>query len=280
MATALPPPVVRWAALGDSYSSGTGSSSYLGSPNPPLCRRSQQTYSYRVGGGTLPVGDAGERITLDQPNLKACDGAKTIDMDFVQNTNGAETRQLDWVTNRTRLVTVTIGGNDLDFGPTLRRCVLSDCSGAPLIPPDKASALQDNLVRLYAKILPKMRRGGRLVVLNYPAVLPNPGDPVVDPQPSGRCPAVLASLSEAERNRIYQAAAQLSNIISGAIARLGDPRVYFVDVLDAFRGHRICSPDPWANGVDLLDVPETFHPNDRGYVQMASALIRGAGIGT
>jgi lysophospholipase L1-like esterase len=278
--TGLPPPVVRWAALGDSYSAGTGSSSYLGSPNPPACLRSVQTYSYRVGGGSLPVGDRGERIALDQPNLKACDGAKTNDMYFTQNDRGAETRQLNYVTNRTRLVTLTIGGNNLEFAPTLRRCVLSDCSGAPLIPADRATALQDTLVQLYGDIRRQMRPGGRLVVLNYPMVLPNPRD-AADPQPSfTRCPLVNSQLTTAERNRIYEAAAQLSNIIEGAIARLGDPSVSFVDVLDAFSGHRICSDSPWANGVDLVDRAETFHPNDGGYQQMAGALIRQAGIGT
>jgi lysophospholipase L1-like esterase len=278
--TGLPPPVVRWAALGDSYSAGTGSSSSLGAPNPPACLRSLQTYSYRVGGGSLPVGDRGERIALDQPNLKACDGAKTNDMYFTQNDRGAETRQLNHVTGRTRLVTLTIGGNNLDFAPTLRRCVLSDCSGAPLIPQDKATALQDVLVMLYGDIRRGMRPGGKLVVLNYPAVLPNPRD-AADPQPSlTRCPAVNSQLTTAELNRIYEGAAQLSNIISGAIARLGDPNVYFVDVLDAFRGHRICSDSAWANGIDLIDRPETFHPNDRGYQEMAGALIRQIGIGT
>ncbi len=278
--TGLAPPVVRWAALGDSYSAGTGASSYLGSPNPPDCRRSLQTYSYKINGGSLPVGDRGERIALDQPNLKACDGAKTIDMYFTQNNRGAETRQLDYVTGRTRLVTLTIGGNNLDFVPILKTCIYSDCSGAPLIPPDKASALQDDLVRLYAQVRSQMRRGGRLVVLNYPAFLPNPRD-AADPQPSlTRCPVVNSQITTAELNRIYEAVAQASNIISGAIAQLGDPSVTFVDVMDAFRGHRICSDDEWANGVNLLDIPETFHPKDRGYLEMAVQTILRTGIGT
>lgn len=278
--TGLAPPVIRWSALGDSYSAGTGASSYLGAPDPPACRRSLQTYAYRVGGGSLPFGDRGERIALDQPNLKACDGARTFDFNFTQNNRGAEDKQLAYVTKRTRLVTMTIGGNDLDFFEILKTCVLSDCSGAPLIPPDKASNLQDTLVRLYGTIRSQMTRGGRLVVLNYPAFLPNPRD-AADPQPSlTRCPAVNSQLTTAELNRIYEAAVQLSNIISGAIAQLGDPSVKFVDMLDAFRGHRICSDFEWANGVNLLDIPETFHPNDRGYVEMASQLIIQAGIGT
>jgi lysophospholipase L1-like esterase len=278
--TGLAPPVVHWAALGDSYSAGTGASSYLGPPNPPACLRSAQTYSYRVNGGSMRIGDRGEPVRLDQPNLKACDGAKTIDMYFTQNNRGAETRQLDYVTKKTRLVTLTVGGNDLDFSPVLKNCFFSDCSGAPLIPPDRASRLQDDLVRLYQNIRSQMRpTNSRLVVLNYPDPLPNPRDPADDLPKFLQCPFTNSQITTAELNRVYEAAALLSNIIAGAVAQLGDPNVVFVDVLDAFRGHRVCADDEWANGISL-DFSGVFHPNDRGYVKMATELILQAGIGT
>lgn len=278
--TGLSAPVVRWAALGDSYSAGTGASSYLGSPNPPECRRSLQTYSYRVGGGGLRIGDRGERISLDTPNLKACNGAKVVDMYFTQHSAGAETRQLDYVTRRTRLVTLTLGGNDVGFVPRLRTCVTSNCSGAPLVSGDEAARLQDDLVRLYQTIRSQMRHNSLLVVMSYPAFLPNPNDGA-DPQPSvTRCPIVNSQIDTAELSRIYEAAVLIDNTIAGAVARLGDPGVRYVGVVDAFRGRRICSGIDWANGVNLLDIPETFHPNDGGYVEMASRLIVGAGIGS
>lgn len=277
--TGLAAPVIHWAALGDSYSAGTGASSKLGPPNPPACLRSAQTYSYKVNGGSMWIGDRGEPIRLGQPNLKACDGAKTVDMYFTQNNRGAEARQLNYVTRKTRLVTLTVGGNDLDFAPVLKNCFFSDCSGAPLIPPARASTLQDDLVRLYRDIRSQMRpTNSRLVVLNYPDPLPNPRDPADDLPRFLRCPFTNSQITTAELNRIYEAAAQLSNIISGAIAQLGDPNVIFVDVLDAFSGHRVCAADEWANGVSL-DFSGVFHPNDRGYVTMATELIRQVGIG-
>lgn len=280
MWTGLAAPVVRWAALGDSYSAGTGSSSYLGAPNPPECRRSVQTYSYRVGGGGLWIGDRGEKIPLDQPNLKACNGARVIDMYFTQHNAGAETRQLDYVTRRTRLVTLTLGGNDVGFVPRLRSCVTGNCSGAPLVSAQEAAVLQDDLVRLYQTIRSQMRRNSMLVVLSYPAFLPNPDDPA-DPQPSvTRCPIVNTRIDTAELRRIYEAAVLVGNAAQSAAARLGDPRVKFVNVTELFRGHRICSDDNWANGVNLDDIPETFHPNDRGYFEMALQLILQAGIGS
>ncbi len=278
--TGLNAPVVRWAALGDSYSAGTGASSYMGAPNPPECRRSLQTYSHRVGGGGLRIGDRGERISLDTPNLKACNGAKVNDMYFPQYSAGADTRQLDYVTRRTRLVTLTLGGNDVGFAPKLRSCVVSNCSGSPIVSGDDAARLQDDLVRLYQTIRSQMRRNGLLVVMSYPAFLPNPNDGA-DPQPSlTNCPIVNAQIDSAELRRIYEAAVLVDNAVAGAVARLGDPGVKFVSLVESFRGRRICSGIDWANGVNLLDIPETFHPNDGGYLEMASRLIVGAGIGS
>ena len=279
--TGLQAPVARWAALGDSYSSGTGAATYMGPPNPPGCRRSLDTYSYRMGGGGLRIGDRGERISIDTPNLKACHGARFTDFFFTQTGEGAETRQLDHVTRRTRLVTLTVGGNDVGFAPRLRACVTGDCSAGPLVTAQEAATLQEDLIRLYRTIRSQMRHNSLLVVLSYPAFLPNPDDPAADPQPSfERCPIVNSQLTIAELRRIYEAAVLVNNTVNGAVTRLGDSAVRFVNQLEAFRGHRICSDDTWANGTNLLDIPETFHPNNHGYVEMGSQLIRQVGIGT
>ena len=93
-----------------------------------------------------------------------------------------------------------------------------------------------------------MRPDGRLVVLSYPAFLPNPDDSA-DAQPSGRCPEVWATMSADERRAVYQAAVQLRDMVANAVAATGDPNVVFVDLLEAFRGQRVCSATPMANDV-------------------------------
>jgi lysophospholipase L1-like esterase len=272
----LNPPVLRYVALGDSYSAGTGASSYLGAPNPPECRRSSQTYSYRLAGGRLPLGNRGETLPIDQPNLKACNAARISMLRVGQTSEPPQVTYLN--PYRTRLVTLTIGGNDLEFGAKFRACSLGTCS-APLVTPTELETTRARLTELYVQIRSSMRQDGKLVVLSYPAVVPNPDDLSVDHEATnGRCPVVNQLITTDEQRAIYQATVQARNMVRDAVAATGDSHVVFVDQIGTFRGHRLCADDEWANGYSL-DVPEVFHPNDRGYLAMALQTITQVGIG-
>lgn len=270
--TGLAPPVHRYTALGDSYSSGTGAFPYLGGGNPPSCRRSNSTYGYDI------AGDGFYGLPIDRPDLKACHGGRIDDIYRAQNPL-TEFAQIEYVKPYTRFVTVSIGGNDLGFATKLRDCALSDCAdGGPLVTPAELSATQSRLTALYRDVRSRMRSDGYLVVLSYPAFLPNPDDPV-DPEPSvGRCPATNSQITSAELRVIYQATVQARDMIASAVAATGDPRVLFVDVLDVFRAHRVCSADPWSNGVEALDPEDSFHPNARGYQAVADRLRTALGL--
>ncbi|MEU8612289.1 SGNH/GDSL hydrolase family protein [Actinoplanes sp. NPDC048791] len=270
--TGLNPPVHRYTALGDSYSSGTGAFPYLGGADPASCRRSNATYGFDI------AGDGFQGLPIDRPNLKACHAARINDIYQAQNPV-SESAQLEYVKPYTRFATVTIGGNDLGFGPKLRNCVVSDCSGAPLVTSAELSATQSRLTGVYRDIRSRMRADGYLVVLSYPAFLPNPDDPA-DPQPSvSRCPATNSQITSAELRLIHQGTAQARDMIANAVAATGDPRVLFVDVFDAFRAHRVCSGDPWSNGVEALDPEDSFHPNARGYQAVGDRLRSALGLG-
>jgi lysophospholipase L1-like esterase len=261
--TGLQPPVIRYAALGDSYSSGTGAPPYF----HELCRRAPATYSSLMtgaGAGGLPV---------DQPASAACHGG-VIDHLYVSQHAGVPP-QLDAVRPNTRLVTLTIGGNDLGFSARLTGCYLSpDCTGGggPLLTPQQLFETQVRLTALYRQIRAEMRSDGKLMVMSYPAVLPNPDDPA-DAQPTQeRCSEVFFNLNATERRSIYQATAQVDRMIRDAVIATGDSRVMYVNGLDLFRGHRICSGADWANGV-VSPLSDSFHPNAAGYRAMANQLI-------
>src|SRR3954471_24184203 len=102
---------VRYVALGDSYSSGTGTRTYYDSG----CQKSVYSYPYLVH-------NAHTAWTFVHA---ACTGAKTGD---VINTQSA---QLNSATN---WVTYTIGGNDAGFSSVITECAQpwwsSDCDGA------------------------------------------------------------------------------------------------------------------------------------------------------
>lgn len=276
--TGLAPPVIRYTALGDSYSAGNGAPTNVDVSTAPDCRRSTQAYSYALTGGRLP-GERGQPLPIDLPTHKPCSGARIAD--YLTPQPEAGTAQQDWVNPyRTRLVTITMGGNDLGFTDRLTDCFTGYCADAPLLTQADLNAVQARLTAMYQLIRSKMRPDGRLVVLSYPAVLPNPDDPGDYQRGSGNCPIVNTLLSDGELRRIYEAASQLNNVIATATFLTGDSRVQFVDNLNAFRGHRVCAPDDqlWAAGISFPTTSDTFHPNPAGYGQMAGQIRSQIGI--
>ncbi|HKS99345.1 MAG TPA: GDSL-type esterase/lipase family protein [Rugosimonospora sp.] len=269
LGTGLAPPVIRYVALGDSYSAGTGTGTFYN--DGTTCRRSPLVYSNLLAGrdfGGLPI---------DVPTLKACNGGRIGDLYTSQAAAGADGPQILWVNhNRTRLVTMTMGGNDLGFASTLTRCALpTDCTtDGPLISPDLLQSTQSRLTLAYRDIRARMRSDGYLVVIGYPAFLPIPGQ---DPT-SGNCPLVSRGFSINELNAIKDTAVQVDNMIASAVAAVGDPHVLFVNAFAAFSGHRVCSSDEWSNGIRLDDTEESFHPNSRGYQAIEAQIALALGI--
>src|SRR3954447_12192116 len=108
---ATPAFAVKYVALGDSYSSGTGTRTYYDSG----CQKSVYSYPYLVH-------NAHTAWTFVHA---ACSGAKTGD---VINTQSAQ------LNSSTNWVTYTIGGNDAGFSSVITECAQpwwsSDCNGA------------------------------------------------------------------------------------------------------------------------------------------------------
>jgi lysophospholipase L1-like esterase len=261
--TGLNPPVVRYTSLGDSFSAGTGAGSSAYFLPPVACRKAFSAYPFRVVGQRL------DRIPIDQPVHRACDGAR------IDNITGPfrETQpQIDNVKPYTRMVTITAGGNDFDFAEKLTDCVLGTCP--ELLPnPAELPFMQSRLTLLYKSIREEMRADGRLFVLNYPAFLPNPNEYPIDDEPSiRRCFGTNATITSNELRRLARATDEVNNVIAAAVAATGDPRVILVDVSNKFLGHRVCSPDPYSNGLVPLDRRESYHPNPRGHQAMAEQL--------
>jgi hypothetical protein len=108
---ASPAVATKYVALGDSYSSGTGTRTFYES----TCQRSIYAYAYLLH-------NAHPEWTFVNAT---CSGAKTGD---ILNT------QVNGVTSDTNWVTYTIGGNDAGFSSVITECAqpswLSNCEGA------------------------------------------------------------------------------------------------------------------------------------------------------
>jgi len=255
---------IPYTALGDSYSAGEGNDPFDGSCHRAL--RADSAYP-RI----LPtlVG------YLSPPNFHACTGAVIADIwrRHQPNMSGQST-QTRYVHPGDRLVTLTVGGNDLRFSTILRECLLhSDCTRSVAAKADEADLLtiQPKLVNAYTQVRARMSPGGYLVVAGYPHLFASGSDAGCNPLISARESAWIDALVDRGNARIAAAV---------QAARQRSANVFYVDVTGDFAGHELCSDDPWLyslklslhEGPNLLQ--GSYHPTRAGQAAYAAAFAR------
>jgi lysophospholipase L1-like esterase len=234
---ALAAPTTDYVALGDSYSSGTGTGWYDLSSS---CQRSSLAY---------PALWARQQGTASFV-FAACSGATTSSL---------RSGQLGGLSAATDLVSVTIGGNDAGFADTVIACRLgsdADCFSRL----DAAEAfirttLPGRLDATYQDIRARAPNA-RLVVLGYPRLYR-----------TGFC---LFEVSDTRRTRINAVADLLAGVIGQRAAVAG---ATFLDARGPFSGHEVCSFSPWING-STFPITDSYHPNRSGYSQGYLVMLR------
>lgn len=277
--TSLRPPNGPYVALGDSYTAGPKMPVQNG--KPAGCDRSDRNYPALVA-------DALDVKPADFRDM-SCSGATTDDLSVPQSTDsGVNPAQLSAVSSATRLITLGIGGNDIGFSSMITKCVQSgflyqmenrigdpETEDAPCRKryvsgdTDKVkSKIEAAGVRLSAVLTDMERRApdARVYVVGYPAILPAKGDGCV--RAMGLAPGDVRFLREKEQ----QLNAMLRDAAKGAGA-------VYVDTYSPSVGSDACA-DPDVRWIEPL-IPEAaaapVHPNERGALGMARAVLRAAG---
>ncbi|HEY1133455.1 MAG TPA: SGNH/GDSL hydrolase family protein [Nocardioides sp.] len=231
-----------YVALGDSYSSGTGTRSYI--EDGTECLRSTSAFPSLLA--------AANSYALD---FRACSGAVVADV---------QANQLAALTADTDLVTLTIGGNDADFTGVITECALpfwaADCDAAI----DEAQAfiagtLPSRLSGLYGQIR-SAAPNAQVVVAGYPRLF------------MGEDCDALTWISPEEQARLNTTADQLNARTSAAASSAG---FSFVNPTSAFTGHAVCDEPEWINGLSN-PIVESYHPNVAGHAQGYTPLFSAA----
>lgn len=245
-------PGPRYVALGSSFAAGPGIAPYEDGA-PRVCARSTRNYAHQLA----------QRRGLQLVDV-SCSGATT---QAILQPWLKQPAQIDAVDAATRLVTVTIGGNDLNY---LGRMIAASCrrragqdaramARCPVFP----SPTQPDYARLAAS-LDQIAQGvktrapnARLVFVAYPAILPK----------SGACDA--APMLPADADALRETARGLAKVTAKAARRNG---ALFVDAPRLSRHHDACADAPWVAGFVTPDAP--YHPNLAGMTGLAAALDR------
>jgi lysophospholipase L1-like esterase len=267
---------VRWnkavhaVGMGDSYSAGEGVDPYdpgtdddYGN-NRNQCHRSAYAYARQSKPlgyvDLLPTYVGGPTDTALA--FIACSGATTDNVRLggtAQYTEPGTQLEQGKLDDRTDLVTLTLGGNDIGFSTVLKKCAKQDClktstriNGQWV--EDWAAA---KLVDLPNRLVPVLRSiradapNASVVLLGYPRLFPT------DAEHQG-C-AGLTPFNAGEQDWLNGNAAILNQVMSDAAATAG---VHFLSALDQFAGHSVCGRNgSWIAGLTAPNLPDVFHGN-------------------
>jgi lysophospholipase L1-like esterase len=288
-----PPPVSgsRYVAMGDSYSAGEGTANYDAGTDTgsDKCHRSTADSYPRL----LQQMSSAVPSTL---TFVACSGATIYNVLHGQNGESPQMYALCAVSNSlttcdgsdVKLVTISVGGDDLGFHYVLEECVSvygffhlrSDetCEGQENEIHEKMytdrPTLGTRLIGLYREIK-HFAPNARIVVMGYPHAFPLYGDH------SCGLPG-LTYLGSRKIKWLNKMALELDRYLAAAVNASGVAE--YVSTFNAMtdnsgNDHSACGDNkPWINELQLYHLPllytnESFHPNPEGYEAFARALL-------
>jgi lysophospholipase L1-like esterase len=275
--TAGQAPAAAYVNIGDSFSAGEGT-------YPPYqpgtdtgtnkCHRSDRSYSGQY---------VGMSSRYHAVRNAACAGAVTRDItqppgdvNSMQIPSKGEPAQTAALGAGTSLVTMTIGGNDLDLGGIFNTCYgrvwpaqVDACFASSF---DKAffgrvDALRSTLDDTYTAVR-NAAPHATIVVLTYPQTYPT----AYNPRECNLRNRGNLETSQHQLDLIHQVIARLDAVVRAAAH---DKGFTVLDEERAFAGHEECTAQPWVQGINNFgNDDESLHPTADGYHQEAVDLHR------
>ncbi|GAA1560375.1 ricin-type beta-trefoil lectin domain protein [Kribbella lupini] len=254
-AFAVDPSGLDYVAMGSSYAAGPGVPPVQTSTGAATCSRSANNYPSFV------ARDIGA-------NLRdvSCSGATTANV-LTTNQSGLPP-QVQAVTSTTRVVTITIGGNDVNYLGSMYAysCQTSGGSNCATVDQNAINQTFPALAGRLESIVNAVRATApqaKVYLVNYFTTLPD----------AGVCANVPLTADQATFERSI--ASRLAAATATAATTTG---ATLVDLAAASRGHNACSADPWLESYYPAAGRVGYHPNEAG-MKAAAALVETA-LGT
>ncbi|WP_225625955.1 ricin-type beta-trefoil lectin domain protein [Streptomyces werraensis] len=241
-----------YVAMGSSFAAGPGIPPTQDSGGAATCARSANNYP------SIVARTIGANLTD-----VSCSGATTANL--LTTSQSGQPPQVQAVTAATRVVTVTIGGNDVNYLGSINtyscqtsggtNCGTVDRNAIDQTFPALAGRLQ-NVVNAIRGAAPQ----AHVYLVNYFTLLPDPG--------------VCANVPLTDDQATFERgiASRLADATAAAAASTG---ATLVDLAAASRGHDACSASPWVESYRPAAGRATYHPNEAG-MAAAAALVQSA----
>ncbi|MGW4199177.1 ricin-type beta-trefoil lectin domain protein [Streptomyces sp. NPDC005004] len=238
-----------YVAMGSSFAAGPGIPPAQTGSGAAVCARSAANYATIVARGT------GADLTD-----VSCSGATTANV-LTASQSGLPP-QVRAVTPSTRVVTVTIGGNDVDYLGSVNtyscqtgggtNCGTVDQNAIDQTFPSLAGRIE-NIVNAVHGTAPQ----AQVYLVNYFTILPD----------AGVCTDVPLTGDQAAFERGI--AARLADATATAASATG---ATLVDLAAASHGHDACAENPWVETYRPAAGRSAYHPNEAGMAAAASLV--------
>lgn len=267
-----------YVAMGDSYASGEGAPPFdagtdvtKNTKKAPknTCHRSSASWNFGLEGATPYVQEA----------FIACSGAQspqlTSQAQFANQP--AQVSSLYGVAHPPSMVSLSIGGNDVDFHDVVQDClenrILAQCGAQvrrSLTTADSAAFSQ--LLTEDMRQIHLAAPMAKIELVGYPNVMSTNQNGLL------RCPW----LTSAAQQNIINLITELARVQASIVSQLPPSwNVHYINTLRAFQGHELCTPRAFVNSISAAAenigtvsawINETAHPNFAGQQAMLSVV--------
>ena len=235
-------PGSHYVALGSSYAAGFGIQPQL--PDAASCGRSELDYPHLVA----------SRLHLELDDV-SCGGA--VVANALDRPQGTAPPQIDAITAKTRLVTMTIGGNDVNYVRTAILCGQHNSTCAATANLDQIAAAFQVLPRSLTELIDAVRAKASsaiIVLVTYVRIVPPTSCPALHYTSAAR--RLVASMG-ARLERTFTRVAKADHV------RLVDPYA-----IGATHGPCAKGANKWVAGLVATNGFED-HPTVAGHQEMA-----------
>lgn len=259
-------PGAAYVALGDSFTSGP----VIPAQVDAHCSRSSANYPHLVAA----------ELHLSLADV-SCAGAETASLTGSQRVGPghADVRppQLNALGPATKLVTIGIGGNDIDYSTVIATCTVLSILGLLATPctnrytgggtDQLAAAVAAAAPRVGAVLAAAHRRSpkAKILVVGYPQIAP----------PAGTGCWPMLPFAPKDLPYLRSVEVRLNAMLGNQAARHG---AIYVDTYTGSAGHDACSPVgvKWVEGLIPIGPAAPFHPDAAGEQFMAAAVLAAA----
>ncbi|MCP3802061.1 SGNH/GDSL hydrolase family protein [Allokutzneria sp. A3M-2-11 16] len=245
------PPGAEYVAMGSSFAAGPGIPPSQPS-SPTACGRSSKNYP--------SLAAAKLRLALTDVS---CSGATTANL--LTAPQHGQPPQVDAVTANTRLVSITIGGNDVNYVGSLFAYSCQTSGGGAQCPSVDQAAIDAALKTVHTKIgnvvtaVRNKAPRAKVLLVNYLTILPRTGP---------ACTGVPLTQAQVDFER--GVARRLADATRRAAAETG---ASVVDAASASAKHDACASTPWMEKYNPGQGRAGYHPTPTGMAAVADLVI-------